>query len=222
MVAPAVVTAIDAEALFQTFLTTCRLSDLISDVGRGEAGVPMPAAATPRLIDDRTLVRSNDIGRAADQVLEQVRLFSQQFGLGGVPGGPQPEGMAGVIGSLHQQLTNRIAGGGPAVPDGVTAVMNVNVTLPQQAYCQQAQIPLIQAQVEATALFESSIQLLQLLQPPARDALLQQLRTSTNELTPPGPMRDQRLWQIELLESELLRRSGQVPAPIRPRPIPVS
>ncbi len=205
----------DAEAFFQLFLTTCRLSDLQSDVGRGLQQNPAPVPTTPRLIDPRTLVQPNSVAPAADAVRRHIFDFSLQ--LRQLP----QEGIVATIAALNEMLQGRIAGGGPAT-DAVPAVMRADITQPPQAYCQQVGMALAAAHTESNSMLEGAISSMQLLQPAARASLLNQLREATNQM-PHGIERDQRVWQLEMLDIELQRRAGVVPLPaLRPRPLPVS
>lgn len=206
----------DAEAFFQLFLTTCRLSDLRSDIGRGLEGFIAPVGSSPRLGEPRTLVEPVRVAAAADAVRREVFDFNLQ--LSELP----RQGMVAMFAALNDLLDGRVAGGGAAAPDGITPVMRVDVTLPPQPFCQQAEQSLAAAHSESSALLSSAIESLQLLQPAIREGLLNELRGFTNRL-PPGVQRDQRLWQLELLEIELMRRAGVSPLPqLRPRPLAVS
>ena len=205
----------DAESFFQLFLATCRLSDLRADVGRGLQGIPAQVAGTPRLSDACALVAPNDISAAADAIRRAVFDFNLQ--LRDLP----QQGMVAAMEALNTLLQGRIAGG-EALPDALTPVMRVDVAQPPQIYCQHVGAALAVAHSESTTLFNQAIESLQLMQPAARNSLLAELRELTGRMLP-GVQREQRLWQIELLEVELIRRAGGTPEPmLRPRPLPAS
>ena len=129
--------------------------------------------------------------------------------------------MVAAMEALNTLLQGRIAGG-EALPDALTTVMRVDVAQPPQIYCQHVGAALAVAHSESTTLFNQAIESLQLMQPAARNSLLAELRELTGRMLP-GVQREQRLWQIELLEVELIRRAGGTPEPmLRPRPLPAS